>query len=82
MPNLSKGASKILGNLLGEANKIAREVVLQRGGGGSQVRHLQHLADKTLGEIAEWAAQGDSAARTAIKIIKQAASKAQKYQGK
>lgn len=53
-----------------------------RGGGGSQVNQLGHLADETVGQIAEMAAAGDPAARTAIKIIKQAEDKAQKYGSK
>ncbi len=43
---------------------------------------LKHYADKTVGELANLSAQGDEAAKTAIKIIKQAKSKAQKYDGK
>ncbi len=36
----------------------------------------------TVGELANMASAGDAAAETAIKIIKQASSKAQKYGGK
>jgi len=38
--------------------------------------------DLTVGELANMAAAGDAAAETAIKMVKQASSKAQKYGGK
>jgi hypothetical protein len=82
MCNLSAGAKKILRNLLELKDTIARDAVRLRGGGKSQVDQLKHYADQTVGELANLAAKGDKTAKTAIKIIKQAENKAQKYGGK
>jgi hypothetical protein len=49
------------------------EAILARGGGGAQVNFVaSHLRNELVGNIANLAAQGESAASTAIKIIKNA----------
>jgi hypothetical protein len=81
----SKAVQKVLGNLVEHADELARNAILQRGGGGSQIQQIGHYADKTLREIAELIIQGDKgrdSADSALKIVKQALKKAQKYGGK
>ena len=58
------------------------DAVRKRGGGASQVKELANYSEKTVGELANMAAAGDAKAETAMKIIKQASKKAQKYGGK
>lgn len=69
----------------------ARNAIIARGGGGSQVQKLgSHeglsYADLTVGQLQTLVEQGNTVqqdkARTALKIIKQAAAKRQKYGGK
>lgn len=69
----------------------ARDAIIARGGGGSQVQMLGSykglsIASLTVGELQTLLRQGDpdgqEKARTALKIIKQAAAKRQKYGGK
>jgi hypothetical protein len=69
---LSRAARRKLGNLVDEADRAIAEVILERGGNASNVRQAGHWSGKSLGETAEAAAQGDQAAATAIKIVKQA----------
>jgi len=54
---------------------------LDRGGNAGNVNKAlgDNLKGKTVGEIANMAAKGDSAAETALKTIKQAGKKGQKY---
>ncbi|WP_438029689.1 hypothetical protein [Sorangium sp. So ce233] len=54
-------------------DKTLREGILARGGGGGVVRKSGDLADRTIGELANAAAQGDGAAIKAIKLLKDAA---------
>ena len=80
---LTTGGKRVIGDLIDWKDVTAAEAIRQRGGGQSQVRQLQTgYATKTLAELANLAAAGDEAARTAIKIVKQAWQKAQKYGGK
>jgi len=47
--------------------------ILERGGGGNVVNQVaSHLRQELVGNVANLAAQGDKAAQTAIKIVKQA----------
>ncbi|MDM8562715.1 polymorphic toxin-type HINT domain-containing protein [Candidatus Marithioploca araucensis] len=81
--DLGKKAKNILGDLIDSANDTARDAIKKRGGGGSQINRLRtDYADKTLGELAQLAADGDKEAKTDLKIVKQASKKAQKYGGK
>ncbi len=70
--NLSCAARKKLGNLAVRADDKIGDLIVERGGGASNVRQAGHWADRKLGEAAEAAAQGDRSAETAIKIVKQA----------
>jgi filamentous hemagglutinin family protein len=70
-------------NLEQYKNKTAAEAIRERGGGQGQVKELQSgYGEKTVAELAKLAAKGDEAAETALKIIKQAGKKKQKYGGK
>jgi len=82
---LTGGGSKILKDPALQAMKesTVAESILARGGGAGQIRQVAtNLQNKSLGEVANLAAAGDTAALSAIKIVKQAAKKAQKYGGK
>jgi hypothetical protein len=80
---LTKGGRRQIGNLVSLKDVTAAEAIRQRGGGQSQVEQLETgFGQMTVGELANLAAQGDAAAKTAMKIIKQASDKAQKYGGK
>jgi hypothetical protein len=80
---LTKGGRKKLGNLGGLKNLSAREAIRQRGGGQQQVNQLDaRYADLPVGELANLAAQGDREAEKAVKIIKQARKKGEKYDDK
>ncbi len=57
-----------------------REGVMLRGGKAGNLRVVgEWLHGMKIGEVANLAAKGDKEAMTGIKILKQAASKAQKY---
>jgi hypothetical protein len=59
------------------------EAIKARGGGGQQIQQVSNeLRNKSLGEVANMAAQGNKEAETAVKLVKQASAKAQKYGGK
>ena len=74
---LTRGGRRVLGNLVGLADKTVAEAILARGGGGAQVQMLETgMAQKTVAEVANAAASGERAAVQAIKMIKQAAIKA------
>ena len=76
---LTRGGRKVLGGLVGMAEKTVAEAIIERGGGGSQVAYVvTWLQQKTLAEVANLAAGGDSEAVTAIKIVKNAARLAEK----
>jgi RHS repeat-associated protein len=76
---LSNKAKSKLGNLANRAGEKVRDVIRSRGGSGSNVNQAGPWADRTLGETAEAAAQGDSTAETAIKVAKQAGRLGQQY---
>ncbi|MBE9118935.1 RHS repeat-associated core domain-containing protein [Lusitaniella coriacea LEGE 07157] len=80
---LTRGGRRKIGNLIGFKDTPAAEAIRARGGGASQVNQLgQDYKQVTVGEIANLAAQKDDKAETALKIIKQAGKKNQKYGGK
>jgi hypothetical protein len=72
---LTGGGKKVLRDpaLQAMKDKTLREGVLDRGGGGAVVRKAGDLSEKTIGEIANAAAQGDEASVKAIKLLKDAA---------
>lgn len=69
---LSKAARRMLGNLADHEDRTVADMIRERGGNASNVRRTGPWADRTLGETAKAAAQGDQTAATAIKIVKQA----------
>lgn len=77
---MTSGGQKKLGNLAYFKDQTITDAIKQRGGGQGQVNKLrsdyQHLK---VGELANLAALGDSDAETAIKILKQARKKREKY---
>ncbi len=80
---LTRGGQKKLGNLVDLKDIEIAEAIRQRGGGQDQVNQLQtDYQDLKVGELANLAAEGDSDAETAIKILKQARKKQEKYRGK
>jgi hypothetical protein len=76
---LSKAARRILGNLVGQADRIVADVIRDRGGGASNVREAGRWATQSLGEVAIAAACGDVGAVKAIKIVKEARRLGRKY---
>ncbi|KPE49018.1 RHS repeat-associated core domain-containing protein [Chryseobacterium indologenes] len=77
---LTRGGLKAIGNLTHLKDATVAEAVISRGGKLGNLSVIDDLY-KTMkvGDIANKAAQGDEKAMTALKIIKQASSKAQKY---
>jgi RHS repeat-associated protein len=77
---LTRGGLKTIGNLTHLKDVTVAEAVIARGGklGNLSVIEDAYKSMKVV-EIANKAAQGDEKAMTALKIIKQASSKAQKY---
>ncbi|WP_412541349.1 hypothetical protein R8Z50_01675 [Longispora sp. K20-0274] len=77
---VTKAGQRKLGNLGEYKDMTAADAIKARGGGQGQVNVLGgDYANKTVGELANLAAQGDETAETAMKIIKQARAKAAKY---
>ena len=80
---LTAGGKKKLGNLEPFTDMTAADAIRARGGTGGNVQQLAtDMQQKRVGEIANLAAGGDREAETALKIVKQASKKAQKYGGK
>lgn len=80
---LTRGGRKRLGNLVDMKDTNIADAIRQRGGGQSQVDQIR--TDYQLikvGELANLAAEGDAEAKTAIKILKEARKKHEKYGGK
>jgi hypothetical protein len=77
---LTKGGVRAIGNLTTLKDLSVAEAVIARGGKIGNLGVIDDLyKSMKVGEIANKAAQGDEKAITALKIIKQASSKAQKY---
>jgi hypothetical protein len=80
---LTRGGQKKLGSLAGMKDMIMAEAIRQRGGGQSQVSELRSDYQLlSVGEVANLAAAGDADAETALKLLKQAKKKREKYEGK
>lgn len=80
MAKLSGGAQKVLGNLSGMADETIAAAIRARGGSAANIGRLETgMGQRTLAEVAEAAARGDPAAVQAIKMVKQAATKGQRY---
>ncbi|MCT7951629.1 hypothetical protein NG798_17635 [Ancylothrix sp. C2] len=77
---LTRDAERKLGNLVNIKDEIIADAIRQRGGGQGQVSQLRSdYQNLRVGEIANLAAEGDEDAITAIKILKQARKKREKY---
>ncbi|MFC1587496.1 RHS repeat-associated core domain-containing protein [Planctomycetota bacterium] len=77
---LTRAGKRKIGNLSHLKDISVSDAIKFRGGGQSQVRQVaSHLQKKSVGEVANAAAKGDAEAETAIKMIKQAAKKAQDH---
>ncbi len=77
---LTLGGLKKLGKLVDLKDNLIADAIRQRGGGQSQVNQLRSdYQNLTVGELANLAAEGDEDAETAIKILKQAKKKRDKY---
>jgi len=80
---LTAGGKRQVGNLGDMKDVPARQAVTDRGGGAQQVNQIRSdYQDLSVGELANRAAAGDADAVTALKMIKQAGSKRQKYSGR
>ena len=80
---LTPEAERILGNLVNIKDEIIADAIRDRGGGQSQVSQLRtDYQTKKVSELANLAAVGDTDAKTAIKILKQARKKREKYSGR
>ncbi len=77
---LTPGGQKKLGNLVNIKDSIVADAIKERGGGQGQVNQVRSdYQSLKVGEIANMAAAGDAEAETAVKIIKQANKKREKY---
>jgi hypothetical protein len=77
---LSTKAVKILGKLAGQSATTVARMIRLRGSGGSQINKVAtDLQNLPLGEVAERAARGDEAAKTAVEVVKDAKRLGQKY---
>lgn len=77
---LTPGGLKKLGKLVDLKDNLIADAIRQRGGGQSQVNQLRSdYQNFKVGELANLAAEGDEDAETAIKILKQAKKKRDKY---
>lgn len=77
---LTPGGLKKLGNLVNLKDNIIADAIRERGGGQGQVNQLRSdYQNIRVGELANRAAEGDAEAETAIKILKQARKKREKY---
>lgn len=78
---LTQGGQKKLGNLSELKDVLLAEAIRQRGGGQSQVQRVRtDYQSRKVGELANLAVEGDKDAETAIKILKQARKKREKYE--
>lgn len=80
---LTSGGEKKLGALVNLKDVVIADAIRQRGGGQSQIAQLRtDYQTQKVGELANLAAEGDADAETAIKILKQARKKREKYGGR
>jgi hypothetical protein len=76
---LSKTAQRVLGTLLGQADRLVSEMIRERGGNAANVRETGHWANRRLGEVAMAVALGDRSALKAMKIVKRAQHYGRRY---
>ncbi|NJL83730.1 MAG: hypothetical protein HC890_13815 [Chloroflexaceae bacterium] len=78
---LTRGGQKKLGSLVNIKDLTIAEAIRERGGAQSQVAQVRtDYQNFKVGELANLAAEGDPDAETAIKIMKQAKKKREKYE--
>lgn len=81
--DLPPSARRQMGGLEEFQDMSATDAILARGGNASAFNRIRSdYRTKSVGELAMLAAKGDQDAVTALKLIKQASKKAQKYRGK
>lgn len=77
---LTPGGIKIISNLIHMKDEIIADAIRQRGGGQGQISELRTDCQiLTVGALANLATEGDEEARKAIKMLKQARKKREKY---
>jgi hypothetical protein len=77
---LTPGGLKIISNLIHMKDEIIADAIRQRGGGQGQISELRtDYQILTGGALANLATEGDEEARKAIKMLKQARKKREKY---
>jgi hypothetical protein len=77
---LTRDAERKLGNLVNMKDEVIADAIRQRGGGQGQISELRtDYQTLTVGALANLAAEGDEEARKAIKMLKQARKKREKY---
>jgi len=77
---LAPGGIKIIGNLVNMKDEIIADAIRQRGGGQGQISQLRtDYQNLTVGALANLATEGDEEAKKAIKMLKQARKKREKY---
>ena len=80
LPNeIDQSSHRVLGNLTAQLDQLVSELIRERGGSAANVREAGHWAEKSLGEVAVAAAEGDIGAVKAIKIVKNAHRLGSKY---
>ncbi len=80
---LTLGGQKKLGSLTSLKDLSIADAIRERGGGQAQVSQIRSdYTTQSVADLANLAAIGDSDAETAIKILKQAKQKRDKYGGK
>ncbi len=78
--DLTPGGLRKLGNLFNFKDNVIADAIRERGGGQGQVNQLRtDYQSMRVAELANLAALGDADAETAIKILKQARKKQEKY---
>jgi hypothetical protein len=78
---ITKAIRRKLGTLVGLADQTVAKVIRARGGVAANAREAGLWAEKTPGEPARSAVEGDPEAASAIKIAKQARRLGEKYGG-
>ena len=80
---LSPGGQKKLGSLVNLKDLALADAIRQRGGGQRQINQVRtDYRTYCVGDLANLAAMGDVDAETAVKILKQAKKKREKYAGR
>ncbi len=77
---LTKGGASVLGGLKNLKDMNIADAIKARGGSGQNVNKIADwLRGKSVGDVANQAAQGNAEAKTAIKVLKEAKRLSEKY---